>query len=456
MIGLGAAVAMAATGCATGTGGGQEPQVTSSFAPDAELSGKLSVMGFGTSDEIGQTRYDLATKELANVDINLIEGQLNIQQFLSAVATGDPPELIYADRNQIGTFASRGAIIPLDKCISGEGIEIENFLDTALGQVTFDGKIYGIPEFNQVQVVFANSELLAEAGLELSDVDGSDWDRVSAAAKAMMERKDGELSVIGYDSKLPEFLPLWVHANGGALISDDGRTAMLNTPEVVEALTFAASIYEMQGGFSEVKAYRDSTDFFGEGNQFATGTLGAMPMEQWYINVLNDVTPDAPVTFTTFKTKDGEPFSYSNGSAWAIPADSSNPAAACRFIKTMTETASWMAAAEARATEREKANKPFTGLFTANTEADQKIREKFVEDAGAENWNAGIEASYTANDHSFAMPANPAGSEFEAAWQDAVNAVLNGRKEPQAALDQAQKQAQEVLDEAWESWDSKE
>lgn len=453
LIGLVTAIGLVSTGCASGTSG-DTAQPSASFSPEAELSGEVSVMGFGLADEIAETRYNVATEDLSGVDVSLVEGELNIQQFLSAVATGEPPELIYADRNQIGTFASRGAIMPLDECIAGEEIKIDNFQDNAISQVTFDGQIYGVPEFNQVQVVFANSELLADADLQLSDVDGSDWDRIKAAAEAMMEREGGDLSVIGYDSKLPEFLPLWVHANGGALISDDGRTAQINSPEVVEALAFAASIYEMQGGFSAVKAYRDSTDFFGAGNQFATGTLGTMPMEQWYVNVVNDVSPEAPVTFTTFKDKGGEVLSYSSGSTWAIPAASSNPAAACRFIKTMTETDTWMAAAEARATAKEAEGKPFTGLFTANSEADQMIRDEFVKDVGAENWNAAIEASYTANEAGFSFPANPADAEFKTAWQDAANRVLNGQQEPQAALDQAQEEAQSALDEAWENWDT--
>jgi multiple sugar transport system substrate-binding protein len=60
---------------------------------------------------------------------------------------------------------------------------------------------------------------------------------------------------------------------------------------------------------------------------------------------------------------------------------------------------------------------------------------------------------YEANDHTFAMPANPAGEEFEAAWQDAVNRVLNGQQEPEAALKQAQEEAQAALDEAWAKFD---
>ena len=51
-----------------------------------------------------------------------------------------------------------------------------------------------------------------------------------------------------------------------------------------------------------MKAYRDSADFFGKGNQFATNMLGAMPMEQWYVNVLNDVSPNAAMSFSLFKT----------------------------------------------------------------------------------------------------------------------------------------------------------
>jgi multiple sugar transport system substrate-binding protein len=60
---------------------------------------------------------------------------------------------------------------------------------------------------------------------------------------------------------------------------------------------------------------------------------------------------------------------------------------------------------------------------------------------------------YEANDSAFSFPANPADAEFETAWQDAVNRVLNGQQEPQEALDQGQEEAQAALDEAWATWD---
>ena len=113
-------------------------------------------MGFGGVDEIATTRLDLAKAALPGVNVNLIEGDLDIQAFLSAVASGKPPEIIYANRDQIGTFASRGAILPLTDCINGEGIDTAQYLESALSQVTLNGQVYGIPEFNSVQITMAN------------------------------------------------------------------------------------------------------------------------------------------------------------------------------------------------------------------------------------------------------------------------------------------------------------
>src|SRR3954468_529166 len=242
------ASALLLAGCAKGTG--DSGQQDASFDPKASLSGDLTVMGFGAEDEIGSVRLDEAKKALGSkVKVKLIKGDLDIQQFLNSVASGKPPEVVYADRNQIGTFAARGAIIPLDDCIKGEGIDTSVIRKPALDQVTFDGKVYGIPEFNVVQIIQANSDLLKRAGLTVDDVNGSDWDAISRATRALSKTDGGKISVIGYDRQLPEFLPLWVHALGGSLISDDGRTAQLDSPEVVKALDFAVSVYDDQGGF---------------------------------------------------------------------------------------------------------------------------------------------------------------------------------------------------------------
>ena len=443
---LTATAALVLSGCAVGTGG-QSDETDAEYDPGAELSGNLSVMGFSAVDEIATARIDMAETELGDVEVELIEGDLDIQQFLSAVASGEPPSLLYADRDQIGSLAARGAIIPLEDCIDGEGIETGDFVESALNQVTLDDTIYGIPEFNSVQLTMANQQLLDAAGVTIEDVNGSDREAMTDAAGKLVQKQGDNVTVIGVDSKLPEFLALWVAAAGGSLISEDGRTAQLDSDEAVEALEWASGVYEAQGGFPAIKATRDAADFFGGGNQFATNTLGAMPMEQWYLNVLNEVSPDAPMAFDTVRTTDGEPIAYATGSAWAIPSGSDNPEAACRWARVMTSVDAWRAAADARLTLREEEGLPFTGILTGNTVADGEIEGMTTADE--EPWSSGVEAMYEANANTFSLPANPADAEFEDAMFEAVNSVLNGEAEPADALAEAQETAQAALDDGW-------
>ena len=441
-----AAAGLLLSGCAVGTGG-QAGDTDAEYDPGAELSGQMTIMGFGGEDEVGTARMEMAEAELGDVEVELIKGDLDIQQFLSSVAAGEPPTLLYADRDQIGSLAARGAIISLEDCIDGEGIETGEFVESALDQVTLDGTVYGIPEFNSVQLTMANQQLLDAAGLTIEAVNGSDREAMSQAAGALVQREGDNVTVIGVDSKLPEFLPLWAGAAGGSVLSEDGRTAQLDSAEAVEALEWAAGIYESQGGFPAIKATRDSADFFGAGNQFATNTLGAMPMEQWYLNVLNEVSPDAPMAFDTVRTTDGAPTAYATGSAWAIPSGSDNPDAACRWARVMTSVDAWMAAADARLALREEDGLPFTGILTGNTVADEQIQGMTTADE--EPWASGVAAMYEANENTFSLPANPADAEFEDAMFEAVNSVLNGEAEPADALAEAQETAQAALDEGW-------
>lgn len=147
---------LAITGCATGSNQDSENEGTIQFSADTPLNGELEIMGFNRdADEVASVRTDLGEKTISPVSISAPGGELDTQQLLSAIAADQAPDLIYANRDQLGSLAARGAIMSLDQCVEGEGIQSSDFLEPAMQQVTFDGQIYGIPEFNQVQIVMA-------------------------------------------------------------------------------------------------------------------------------------------------------------------------------------------------------------------------------------------------------------------------------------------------------------
>jgi multiple sugar transport system substrate-binding protein len=441
-----AVLSLVVVGCG-GVGGGDDTQQQTG-GDEGTVSGTLSTFGFSLPDEIATTRVDTFKKAYPQVQVKVTEGGFDEQQFLSAVASGAPPDLVYVDREIIGTYAARGAIQPLDDCISQAQIDMGQYRPAAVQQVTVNGKVYGIPEFYSVRVMMTNNKAVKEAGLSPSDVDTTDWSKLPGLAQKLTVTKGGKLQRIGFDPKIPEFLPMWVKANGGALLSDDGKTAQLNDPKVVEALTTTAGIVKADGGWNKLKSLRDSFDFFGAKNQFAKDQLGAFPMEDWYLNVLAEASPDVDISVTPFKDRQGNPITFVTGSAWAIPKGAKNPAAACRFAKTMTEAGTWVAAAKARSSARAKKNLPFTGLYSGNKVADEQVFSQVYKPSGNAKFDDAVQTVLGVQDVAFATPPSPAGAEFQKAWQDAVNRVLAGQMEPAAALERAQREAQAALDKA--------
>ncbi len=408
----------------------------------------LTTMGFGLGDEIATVRADRANKAIEPAKVKVSENAFDPQQFLSAVASDNPPDLVYMGREKLGTYAARGTLEPLENCVEKEGIDLGQYRDPALAEITLDGKLYGLPEFYNNRILLINDASLQGAGLTADDIDPGDRTKLSTVTTQLTKRSGDKLARIGFDPKIPEFLPLWARANGVDMISEDGKEANLDDPKLIAALEYTVGLINAQGGWGSFKAFRDSFDLFGDKNPFATDQLAAFPMEDWYLNVLADVSPDAKFSVKPFADEQGKPIDWVTGAAWAIPAAAKHKDQACKWMKTMTDSQTWIAAAQARADKRESEGKPFTGVYTGNEVADEKIFGELVQLGDTPVYDNAVKGVLEAQDAAFSMPASPAGSEFQTAWQDAVNRVLSGQQSPADAMKQAQREAQTALDNA--------
>ncbi|MEO6501627.1 MAG: extracellular solute-binding protein [Jatrophihabitantaceae bacterium] len=269
--------------------------------------------------------------------VRVNEGDFDPQQFLSSVASGNPSDLVYMDRGLIGTYAAKGALQPLDDLISELDIDTDQYRKPAMTQVTVDDKVYGIPEFYNTRNILINGKAMREAGLSPQDLSTTDWNKLHANAAKLYQAKGSGISRIGFDPKLPEFLPLWAKANGADLVNSDG-SPNLDDPKIAEALAYAYSLIAEQGGWSKFKAFRDTWDIFGAGNAFVKNQAVAFPWEGWYVNVLVQSSPNLELQSVPFTDRQGKPISFCDGSAWALPKGAKNSKAAAQWMKTMTAT----------------------------------------------------------------------------------------------------------------------
>jgi multiple sugar transport system substrate-binding protein len=432
-------------GCA-GVGGsdsGGGSGATSGAAP----SGTLKIMGFGGEDEVGQSRVAAFKQAFPNVKVSNAKGDFDAQQFLTALASGNPPDLVYMDRNLVGTYAKKGAVVALEDCIKNQQVDTSQYREAAMRQVTLGDKVYGIPEFYVVTTNLVDAKSLKAAGLQPSDIQTKDWDALKATSAKLFKSNGNKLQRIGYDPKLPEYFPLWATANGATIIKDDGAPN-LNDPKAVEALDYSLGLVKDQGGWTTFKSFRDAFDIFGEKNPLSAGAVAAFPMENWYVNVLRDFLGSGlQLESTPFTDRDGKPVSMVGGSAWAIPKGAKNAGAACAWAKTMTDKATWMKAADARLAKVKEDKSFFTGLFTANKAADEEIRAKYPVKAPDPGFQHAIDNLYGTLDSAVALNASPAGAEIDAAWRSAVTRALGGQP-AQQALDQAQKEAEAAFTKA--------
>jgi multiple sugar transport system substrate-binding protein len=433
-----------ATALAAAAAVGASGMTDRSAGAGAAAATNLTIMGFGTNgDDVAKTRYAIAEKAVGG-GVSAPNGAFDDQQFLTAIAAGDVPDLVYFSRDKVGTYAAKGALVPLTSCIKSHKINMKQYRSAAVHEVTYKGKVYAIPEFYDVRTVIVNLDVLNKAGVKLSQLNTANWPALKKAAKKLYTTSGGKVSRIGFDPKLPEFFPLWAKANGADILSKDGLHPQLNSPKAVAALQYAMSLINEQGGWNKFKSFRDTWDFFGKGNQVAENQVGAWPMEQWYYNVLTSSSPNVKIHALPFRARNGKVINYETGSAWAIPKGAKHQAAACTWMKTMTATSTWMAAARNRANVRKQQNKPYTGLSTANAVADKAIFKQTYSPIN-KYFDQAVKTVLDVQQHSFYIPASPASAEFQDAWMNAVNSVLTGQSSVKSALNKAQKVASDAI-----------
>jgi multiple sugar transport system substrate-binding protein len=409
----------------------------------------LNIYGLGGRDDVAQGRLDIANAVIRNLghSVNNPVSGFNNQTFLARLAARDIPDLVHMGRSDIGTYAARGALVPLGNCFRTEGIDRNMYRKAALAEVTYRGQIYGAPEFTNQITVIVNNDALRQAGVAVADIQTTDLKKLRQANKKILRIQNGRLTRIGFDPKLPEFFPLWVKRYGADLISKDGLKAQLNSTQAVAALAYAVSLINDHGGWDRFKAFRDTWDFFGRNNQVAADQVGAWPMESFYYNTLAEGNP-VNITAKYFTNRRGGPITMFSGNAWAIPKGSKNPGLACKYIKALQSVNAWRTVAKERYDLRKRQGRAYTGLYTANAQADVKIYEDIYQPIGNKDFDDAVALLVRAPRYAFSIPLSPASTEFRQAWMDAVTRVLEGRQSPRQALDQAQREAQSAIDRA--------
>ncbi|HKJ26211.1 MAG TPA: substrate-binding domain-containing protein, partial [Anaerolineales bacterium] len=196
------------------------------------------------SKEDGRT-YLLAAFNAANDQINVSHegfGGADVvdQKFLTALAGGLVPDLFHNEANYIPGYAEMDALTDLGPYLDASTRINKSDIDPIpLDLCTYNGKIYGIPIWQETTMLYYNKDVMKAAGLD-PESPPRDWDSLrEAAAKIVKRDSTGKLEVAGLvqsDWTIIRTFQAALYSWGGSLLSPDGTKAAFNSQEGKDAL----------------------------------------------------------------------------------------------------------------------------------------------------------------------------------------------------------------------------
>ncbi|MEU4394204.1 sugar ABC transporter substrate-binding protein [Kribbella sp. NPDC023855] len=347
-----------------------------------------------------------------DVKIELVPWENRDQKLATAFSGGKGPDIVLLNPDQVPQYVKNGSLAPVDKVLEPAK---SNFLPAAVKALTVDGKVYAAPIYHTVTTTMYNKKLLDKAGITTPP---QTWDEIKAAAPKL---KAAGVATLDY-SALPaatlnlNFYPLLWQA-GGSVFSEDGKKAAFNQAPGVEALTFLTTLFN-QGAIPK--------SALSKGNVVADAALGKQEVAMGF----NNSPADAAVAATSWGAgnviiglplKGKKQITFGTPGGLAINAASKNAAGAEKFLAFMTDPKQLISLGTA------------SGFLSPRTDA--KIPAK---DAQAEKFAAALEYAYPGEP-------NPAARQVMSLLAVELQAALSGKKTPQQALDDAAKQADDLL-----------
>lgn len=369
-------------------------------------------IGKDTSGAYG-TAIDLFKKENPNVTVKLVElpesaDEQRTQLVQRLRAESDECDVLGMDVTWTAEFAAQDWLQDTSDIVEERKAD---FIPTTLETASYEDKYWAVPYHTNAGFIYFRKDEVPELP--------SSWEDVYAEAG-----KGNGIVYQGfaYEGLTVNFLEL-LYSGGGKVLSDDGKSVEVDSPEGEQALAFMAQ------GIADGDAPKAVTTYMEEESRRAFESGNATFMRNWpYAYSLgkeSKIADDFDVgTFPSFEG--GEPASVLGGINLAISAYSKNPEGAAAFIDFATREQ------VQKANFLESASPP----AVAAVYDDPAVQKEY---AFASDLKAAVEQGQS-------RPVSPVYSQISEAIYTNVHEALQGKAEPKAALTKMSDEIQKALE----------
>ncbi|WP_035712509.1 ABC transporter substrate-binding protein [Salibacterium aidingense] len=408
-------------------------------------SDETITLGYYSSGSADEKMEDIISQfEEEHPDITIETQNSPYQQFFqkldTQIAGGNAPDVWLSDGVFVQKYAERGAAKDLTEWIDND-LETDEYygLDFNKGP---EGKYWAVPQGIQIGALFYNKDMFDKAGVEYPD-DSWTWEDLKEAGAELTLDTNGNTAenaefnaenINQYGLTFFNITEGWMpvlKSYGGGVLDEDLQTSVIDTPENLEAVEYMTDGME-RGIFtdpSDLQAFQSPMSPFPSETAAMRIGIYARTLAANETGVNYDVTvlPKGP---------DGERFSPVIANSWIINEDTSDAKAeaAWEWIKY------WVSEDDVQRQWAELGEAVPVKKSVANSDMFLNSGEK------PENKQAFLDSFEFAD----TLDVNAVWSEWVDQMTDNLNKTFLNEVEEEEALESADKDVQQVLDEFYE------
>ncbi len=401
-----------------------QPPVEVSFYYPVAVGGPVTKIVDGLAADFEKDNPGIKVKPIyAGTD------QETLVKVLTALKSGEPPQMSVLLSTDMFTLIDEDAILPFDDLATSAEDKgwLKSFFPAFMLNSQMGGKTWGIPFQRSTIVLYWNKAAFKEAGLDPNRPPATWAEQVVYARKLTKRDSGGNVSQWGLEVPSSGF-PYWLFQgfttqNDALLMNPAGTETAFDKPAVVEALQYWVDLSRkhkvMPGGIIEWGT--TPKDFFERKTAMMWTTTGNLT------NVRNNAKFEFGVAMLPAGKRRGSPTGGGNFHIFkkSTPAQQ---AASLKFIKWITSPA--------RAAQ--------WGIETGYV----AVRPDAWDTPAMKQYVAGFPAAAVARDqlqYAVAELSTHDNQRVTKALNDGLQAALTGAKSPEQAMKDAQREAERIL-----------
>jgi multiple sugar transport system substrate-binding protein len=318
--------------------------------------------------------------------------------------------------NQVGSWASKGVLEPLDQYIEDEKIDTSDFVPAAMDQMKYEDKTYALPiAVHSFQLLY-NKKLLAEAHVQPPRT----MDELAAAIRKLTTvDADGNITRLGLGNPdLASSITTLGYAFGGEWNDPATGKPTPDEPGNVAALDFyAENVVQAYGADNVARFVGGFGPYMTAEDPFQTGKVAMVIDGEWRCASIASTAPDFKWGVTEIPVADPSLAGTTQltTSTLFIPTNSQHKAEAAKFLAFM---------------EGEDGMLPFTHALGNLPSRTSMLDDPIYDDL--QNFQPFLDSLKSDKVH--ALSSAPGGSEYATDLGSAIDAVNRDKESAEQAL----------------------